>query len=301
MSVRERDIQLIPGSNERWENYVQYTQSLMVPRFTELGFKVMQIPEEIFLKLKQRVDAGIKNWDKLRLERKIDAVYTPIPSKFVDMQDVNNEVHDALKPFHEEWVGGIKLRPTSAYGTRLYQNGSSLVMHYDKTATHVISSIVHIAHEYDDPDQPWPIEIEDHYGRLHAVNLEPGQMLFYESAACLHGRRSKFHGKYYGSVFLHYQPVDTSIWSFTTEQVIENVPPHWRDGLVEEKGSRWSGSGITTDNMIPEGANERVIEGQVVYDIHQYYAEQNPDHLAAANARILPDKPAFAGPEVGEL
>ena len=59
--------------------------------------------------------------------------------------------------------------------------------------------------------------------------------------------------------------------------------------------------GITTDNMIPEGANERVIEGQVVYDIHQYYAVQNPDHLAAANARILPDKPAFAGPEVGEL
>jgi hypothetical protein len=26
----------------------------------------------------------------------------------------------------------MKLRPTSAYGVRLYQNGSSLVMHYDK-------------------------------------------------------------------------------------------------------------------------------------------------------------------------
>jgi hypothetical protein len=83
--------------------------------------------------------------------------------------------------------------------------------------THVISSIVHIAHEYDNDDEPWPIEIEDHDGALHAVNLQPGQMLFYESASCLHGRRKIFHGKYYGSIFLHYQPVDRSIWNFNLE------------------------------------------------------------------------------------
>jgi hypothetical protein len=40
----------------------------------------------------------------------------------------------------------------------------------------VVSSIVHIAHQYDNDSHPWPIEIEDHYGRLHAVNLEPGQV-----------------------------------------------------------------------------------------------------------------------------
>ena len=32
----------------------------------------------------------------------------------------------------------------------------------------MISSIVHIAHEYDNDDEPWPIEIEDHNGELHA-------------------------------------------------------------------------------------------------------------------------------------
>ncbi len=41
----------------------------------------------------------------------------------------------------------------------------------------MISSIVHIAHEYDNDDEPWPIEIEDHDGKLHAVNLEPGQVM----------------------------------------------------------------------------------------------------------------------------
>ena len=45
--------------------------------------------------------------------------------------------------------------------------------------THVISSIVHIAHEYDNDDEPWPIEIEDHDGKLHAVNLEPGQVRYH--------------------------------------------------------------------------------------------------------------------------
>ena len=45
----------------------------------------------------------------------------------------------------------------------------------------------------------------------------PHQMLFYESAACLHGRRSRFKGKNYGSLFLHYQPVDTSIWNYSIE------------------------------------------------------------------------------------
>lgn len=68
----------------------------------------------------------------------------------------------------------ILRKPTSAYGVRLYQNGSSLAMHCDKTRTHVISSIIHIAHEYDDPDKPWPIEIEDHNGQLHSVALNEG-------------------------------------------------------------------------------------------------------------------------------
>ena len=37
MEKREVELQMIPGSNERWENYMQYTQSRLVPRFTENG------------------------------------------------------------------------------------------------------------------------------------------------------------------------------------------------------------------------------------------------------------------------
>jgi len=44
----------------------------------------------------------------------------------------------------------------------------------------VISSIVHIAHEYDNDDEAWPIEIDDHDGALRAVDLKEGQV-----GACL--------------------------------------------------------------------------------------------------------------------
>ena len=39
-------------------------------------------------------------------------------------------------------IGGIELIPTSAYGVRLYRNGSSMVMHNDKV----------ICDDYDDDD-----------------------------------------------------------------------------------------------------------------------------------------------------
>lgn len=54
--------------------------------------------------------------------------------KFVDLHQLSWEVIEELRGLHEEWAGGMKLRATSAYGVRLYQNGSSLVMHYDRVS-----------------------------------------------------------------------------------------------------------------------------------------------------------------------
>jgi hypothetical protein len=54
--------------------------------------------------------------------------------------------------------------------------------------THVISSIIHIDHEYFDDDEAWPIEIEDHDGELHAVLLEPGQVRAYPVRASVRVR-----------------------------------------------------------------------------------------------------------------
>merc|ERR1712107_236650 len=138
-----------------------------------------------------------------------------------------DEVLQELKPLHEQW-GGVKLLGSIAYGLRLYKNLSSLLMHIDKTETHIISSIFHVDHKYDNDDDPWPIELEDHSGHVQSVDLKPGQMLMYESAKCLHGRPKVFKGEYYSSVFIHYRPVE---WNMKHEHLTFVPPPHWHEPL----------------------------------------------------------------------
>lgn len=262
MATREEEIQRIPGGDERWENWMQHTQSRMLPRLTEMGFEKVPTPAHIQQKLKAAVDEGVRNWDNLRLENQVgDSIYGPNLPKFVDLGELAQEVmHDPIMiSMHEEWAGGIDLLPTSSYGVRLYQNGSTMVMHNDKPFTHVISSIVHIAHEYYDENEPWTIEIEDHNGELHSMVLEEGEMMFYESAKCLHGRMFPLKGKYFGSIFVHYKPKDENLWNYDVSDVISNVPPHWKEGVIEDHGSRWAGQAITVDSRIVYGAPPRVL------------------------------------------
>jgi hypothetical protein len=242
----------------------------MVPRLTPRGFKLAQTPVDVQAKLLERLEVALQDYDSIRREPIIDVMYTPEPSRFVDLHGLDWELLRSLTAVHEEW-SGLKLIPTSVYGIRLNSNQSTLTMHYDKLNTHVISSIVHIAHEYDNDDEPWPIEIEDHDGVLHAVNLEPGQMLFYESASCLHGRRQRFKGRYYASIFMHFQPVDKSIWDFQLDDVVNRVPPHWSEGTIEDQGNRWAGQGLTIDSRVTDGAPPRMIHGQLVPDLKAFW------------------------------
>ena len=259
MEKRERLIMAIPGADERWENWMQYTQARLVPTFTEKGFEKVQTPSGLQSKMAAAVQKGVDQWDSLRSEGSVNAIYQRpgLAPKMVNLQGLAREMHLELQPYLEAWAGGIKLKPTSAYGVRLYQNGSSLVMHHDKPFTHVISAIVHIAHEYDNDDVIWPLEIEDHDGNLNVVEMKAGEMVYYESAKCLHGRMTEFRGKYYASIFVHYQPVDPAVWNYQTDDVINAVPPHWKDGTVEAKGSRWAGQAITTDDRVAFGAPPR--------------------------------------------
>lgn len=261
MAFREEEIQRIPGGDERWENWMQYTQSRMLPRFTEVGFEKVPTPAHLHERLKAAVDAGVRDWDNLRVEHQVgDSIYGPTLPKFVDIGGLAQEVMNdpVMIAMHEEWAGGVSLRSTSAYGVRLYQNDSAMVMHNDKPHTHVISSIVHIAHEYFNESEPWTIEIEDHNGQLHSMVLEEGEMMFYESAKLLHGRRYPLKGKYFGSLFVHYAPAND--WMYDVPTVIANVPPHWREGVTEDHGSRWAGQSITVDSRVVHGAPPRVVK-----------------------------------------
>ena len=259
LNDREAEImQQITGSDERWENWMQHVQGRLVHNFTVMGFKVVDTPPEVHKLLKDAVDKALEDWDAIPEEPPVEAIYhrPGFLPKFIYLGSLASKVHSMMLPYHEAWAG-IKLEPTSAYGVRLYRNGSSLTMHVDKSRTHVISSIIHIAHEYDDDNHPWPLKIEGYDGKLHEVNLAPGQMTFYESAKCLHGRPTEFRGKYYASIFVHYQPVERDLWPYTTEDVIQAVPPHWHEGCDHSYGARWAGASITVDSRAAAGAPPR--------------------------------------------
>ncbi len=67
----------------------------------------------------------------------------------------------------------------------------------------VASAILNVA---QDLDEDWPTEIYDHEGRAHNVTLRPGEMLLFESASCIHGHPFPLRGKFYASMFIHFEP-----------------------------------------------------------------------------------------------
>ena len=73
--------------------------------------------------------------------------------------------------------------------------------------THVISAILNIGQSVT---KEWELHILDNTGAAHAVTLQPGEMLWYESARLLHGRPDPLDGYYFDNLFIHYKP--TNLW-----------------------------------------------------------------------------------------
>jgi hypothetical protein len=103
-----------------------------------------------------------------------------------------------------EWIDyQTNLNYVCSYGIREYLKGSILKNHYDKKNTHVISAIIHLD---DKSETPWPLYIEDHNFRPHEIFMEYGDVVFYESTTCLHGRPTPFDGYYYRNMYIHFKP-----------------------------------------------------------------------------------------------
>jgi len=197
-----------------------------VPHYTKDGFRKSRVPQGAFERVRQWY---LSNYDSLQLlerdggplynHRHIPAIHSPLPSQ------MKRELFNELQEILEEWADGIALEGTSLYGVRsassklrtvdawcdrhcstqvrTYVNGSYLHLHVDTAETHVISGIINVD---QDVDEPWYLEIFDLEGKLHAVNMEPGDLVLYESARLLHGRPHALRGRRYANLFVHYKP-----------------------------------------------------------------------------------------------
>jgi len=179
------------------------------PPITKEGFVKARLPPSLFEEVlrfytsshaKRKVieaDGG-----PLYNQRAIPTWHTPLPGK------LKARVFDSLQQMMSDWAGGLVLKGTSCYGVRTYQRGSYLHLHVDTASTHVISGIVNVNQSVT---TEWPLEILDHSGALHSINMVPGDLVFYESARLLHGRPHPLDGESYANIFVHYKPQD---WQF---------------------------------------------------------------------------------------
>ena len=224
MFYRIAQVQHIEDSDERYTGWMQIMPSAVVhPNFTENGWGLTRAPEYLMEELRASLRNGLGTAQEEEDDSIDDGDLHPV---FIQQEELNQKVLEALKPMHEKW-SGVPLTGEVAYGLRVYRNNTRMTMHVDRVETHIISSIIHVDKSED--AEPWPIFIEDYQGNTNEVYLTSGDMLFYESSKCIHGRPRRFNGSWYSNIFVHYYPTD---WD--TEQaeleVYYSLPPNWDVG-----------------------------------------------------------------------
>ena len=176
-----------------------------IPSYTEIGFTKEKLPAEIHNKIINFYKSNLSNKQEENVaggyiqnakEDKESSITIELPDQLRD------EIHLSIQDQLEEW-SGIKLLPTYVYGVRTYLDGAILNSHKDRKETHIIGTIINIDQKVR---EDWYLEIEDHQKNIHKILLEPGEMIFYESATLKHGRPEPFSGDYYSNVFCHYMP-----------------------------------------------------------------------------------------------
>jgi len=181
-----------------------------IKKFTSKGFYKTKIPkkswemiQEVLIKhIHERIPEysdthkkDLKNWIKSsEFEIATDLLSL---DRFPELKkQVISEMYESLR----EWSKAELKTQGIVYGIRFYKNGASLGMHTDRKETHHISVNMSVALD----GEPWFFDIIDHDGNEHHVLIEPGECVYYESALCLHGRKTPFNGNYYANMYCHF-------------------------------------------------------------------------------------------------
>ena len=181
--------------------------------FTELGFNKGRLPYDLWGSILSYYYNNHNN--KVREEWETKGFFVnwwEVDAYMIGMPwGLKGYWQTRLRALVEKWIGGnITLENTDIYGMRRYEDGARLVSHVDREATHATSLIINVAQEAI--REPWHVEIYDHADRLHEIEMNPGDIVYYESAKALHGRMKPLQGAYYVNLFAHYRPAGDPEW-----------------------------------------------------------------------------------------
>lgn len=207
---RQRDIrkEVKRTMGGEWNKHLQVKRT-----FSPLGFDKGRLPDDIFGSMRSFYYNNrnpphrlMEEWDSKGLyvnHWESDCNFIQIPW---EMKKIWQE---RLKEVVQSWAG-VEIEQTDLYGMRQYEAGARLLTHVDRITTHAVSLIVNIAQ--GNLTSPWTVEVYDHANRLHEVIMQPGDIVYYESAKSLHGRNTPLAGGYYANVFTHYRPIGDPNW-----------------------------------------------------------------------------------------
>ena len=204
----------IPEGSKEGRVRMELERVLKVERvFTDVGFKKIKCPRDLWGEVRTYWNNN-RGHDHRAIEEWVGSGF------FVNWHEVNQDLvvppmmlkrhwQDTFLPVVEAWTN-TKLEATDIYGIRVYYDGAWLSNHVDREHTHAASAILNV--DQVNVTEPWPVHIWDIHGKRHVVTLEPGYMLLYESARCMHGRPTRLHGQEYINIFTHYRPVGKPHW-----------------------------------------------------------------------------------------
>lgn len=172
-----------------------------------LGYRKAKLEHNVYERLLTHFRTNIEHF---RAEGNIDEISAIgtgiIPALIFEDERFNAQLAEELRSIHEEWAG-TPLVLSYCYGIRCYQSGTFLYNHVDRQP-HFISSTICVDHALN---SPWPLHIESIDGHVSQINLEPGELVFYEGTRLIHGRPYPLDGEFYAGIFVHYYPANREI------------------------------------------------------------------------------------------
>lgn len=188
-----------------------FKQPVLLPTFTASGFRVKQIPKNLYDEVSRYYRDHIRDRtpDLLQLEPAVNQKESNPSMVHLD-QAMSDRIAEVIKPMVEEWIGE-DTELTRMYGIREYHKGNIVRNHVARVGTQVISVIMVIDKDLDG-QADWDFEVMQYDGNRKKFNMNAGQMVFFESATLQHGFPSPFAGRDYAVVFVHFRPFNGWTW-----------------------------------------------------------------------------------------
>lgn len=247
--------------------------------YTDTGYKLMKTPPDVWKLIKEfwEYNGGDykkheENWGKGNTY----VNHWDSPSYMVSVENkalrgggfnLKGAIWDAAKETIEEWTGEV-VKPCSLYGIRVYTEGAVLASHVDRLPL-VSSAIVNVA---QDLDEPWPIEVYGRDGKAVNITMEPGDMVLYESHSTIHGRPFPLKGRYYANVFIHFEPISSSL-KHNIKRDDKDVDAKYKESVANKHGGHEHHDSGLPDYIISEDS----------YEARTWFSE-HPDAQRSAKA-----------------